>query len=126
MLLILVFISSNAWYQQNINYGFEHFQNKTRKQGAYGGALEHISSELIEQSDYQCGYGFIYTNIGRWANSAMDNAPKSVQIQLTNASAYVVVIILFMSSIKMEITISTSTDHLRVYKWVLFYNNIFL
>ena len=108
-----VFISGNAWYQQNINYGFEHFMNETRKQGAYGGGLELISSGLIGQSDYESGYGFIYTNLDRWANAALDNAPKSVQIQLTNVSAYNVDYFVYVIY-QREVTISVSTGQLII------------
>ena len=108
-----VFISGNAWYQQNINYGFEHFQNEIRKAGAYGGAMETISSGLIGQSDWESGYGFIYTNLDRWANAALDNAPKSVQIQLTNVSNYNVDYFVFVIY-ERELTISTSTGLLII------------
>ena len=87
--------------------------NETRKQGAYGGGLELISSGLIGQSDYESGYGFIYTNLDRWANAALDNAPKSVQIQLTNVSAYNVDYFVYVIYHR-EITISVSTGQLII------------
>ena len=52
--------------------------------------MPQIASGLIGQSDWEAGYGFIYVNLDRWANSAIDNAPKSVQVQLTNASKYTI------------------------------------
>jgi len=79
-----VFISGNARYQQNINYSFEHFFNETRKNGTYGNLMPQIASGLIGQSYWEAGYGFIYVNLDRWANLAIDNAPKSVQVQLPN------------------------------------------
>ena len=87
--------------------------NETRKQGAYGGGLELISSGLIGQSDYESGYGFIYTNLDSWANAALDNAPKSVQIQLTNVSAYAVDYFVYVIY-QREITISVSTGQLII------------
>jgi hypothetical protein len=108
-----VFISGSAWYQQNINYGFEHFYNETRKQGAYGNSMPQIASGLIGQSDWEAGYGFIYVNLDRWANSAIDNAPKSVQVQLTNASRYNVDYFIYVIY-QREITLSTSSGQLII------------
>ena len=108
-----VFISGNAWYQQNINYSFEHFFNETRKNGAYGNSMPQIASGLIGQSDWEAGYGFIYVNLDRWANSAIDNAPKSVQVQLTNASKYNVDYFIYVIY-QREITLSTSNGQLII------------
>jgi hypothetical protein len=84
-----VFIGGTPVYQQNISYGFEHFYNEVRKDGsAYGNMMRTISSGLIGQSDWEAGYGFIYTNLERCENEAVDNASKVVSFQLTNASTY--------------------------------------
>jgi hypothetical protein len=83
-----VFIGGTPVYQQNINYGFEHFYNEMRKEGAYGNMSRVISSGLIGQSAWESGYGFIYTNLSRCPNSAVDNASKVVSVQFTNASTY--------------------------------------
>ena len=75
--------------------------------------METISSGLIGQSDWESGYGFIYTELNRWANAAIDNAPKSVQIQLTNISNYNVDYFVFVIY-ERELTISTSTGQLII------------
>jgi hypothetical protein len=108
-----VIISGTPWFQQNINYGFEHFLNEVRKGGAYGGMLPQISSGLIGQSDWEAGYGFIYVNLDRWANQALDNAPKSVQIQLTNSASYTCDYYVFLIY-QREVTISTTSGQLVI------------
>lgn len=103
-----VFVSGTAWYSSSINYSFEHFTNEMRKTGAYGNMLPQIASGLIGEKDWENGYGYIYVNFNRQPTAALDNAPRSIQLQLTNASPYTVDNYCFVIY-EREITLNTST-----------------
>jgi hypothetical protein len=109
-----VSLSGVNWYQSNISYGFEQFQNEIRHSNSHdGGEIIGASSGLISKSDWENGYGFIYVNLNRRPDQASDDVSRSVQISFTNSSSitcdYYVVLLY-----EREITISTSTGALVI------------
>jgi hypothetical protein len=109
-----VFLGGSPIYSQNISYGYEQFFNEVRKdKGAYGNMLKSISSGLIGQNDWENAYNFIYCNLERCQNDAVDNVQKVVSFQLTNSSTYTCDYYAFLIYEK-SATISTTTGQLIV------------
>jgi hypothetical protein len=80
-----VLLSGANLFQQNIQYGWEHFQNKLRRTGINGGLSLGLSSGLISQNDFENGYRFIVADISRCNSEAQDNIARSIQVIGTNS-----------------------------------------
>jgi hypothetical protein len=109
-----VALSGVNWYQSNVSYGFEQFQNEIRHANSLnGGEIIGSSSGLITKSDWENGYGFVYVNLNRRPDQASDDVSRSVQLSFTNSSkiACDYYVVLYYER---EITISTSTGALVI------------
>jgi hypothetical protein len=109
-----VSVNGTQIYQTNQTYGFEQFLNEVRKSNlCYGNMMSEISAGLIGQSDWEAGYGFIYTNLERCANSAQDNVFKQISISFNNASNYTCDYYIFLIY-ERSAEISTTTGNLII------------
>jgi hypothetical protein len=81
-----VLLSGSNLYQQNLQYGWEQFQQELRRtNGINGGLSLGLSSGLISQNDFENGYRYIVADISRCNNEAQDNIARSIQVIGTNS-----------------------------------------
>jgi hypothetical protein len=109
-----VALSGVNWYQSNVNYGFEQFQNEIRHAHSHnGGEIIGSSSGLLTKSDWENAYGYIYVNLDRRPDQSSDDTSRSVQITFTNASSITLdyYVVLYYQR---EITIATATGALVI------------
>jgi hypothetical protein len=109
-----VALSGVNWYQSNINYGFEQFQNEIRHAHSFnGGEIIGSSSGLLTKSDWENAYGFVYVNLDRRPDQSSDDTSRSVQITFTNSSIATLdyYVVLYYQR---EITIATATGALVI------------
>ena len=109
-----VALSGVNWYQSNINYGFEQFQNEIRHAHSLnGGEIIGSSSGLLTKSDWENAYGYVYVNLDRRPDQTSDDTSRSVQISFTNSSLITLdyYVVLFYQR---EITIATATGALVI------------
>jgi hypothetical protein len=105
-----VLLSGANLFQQNIQYGWEHFQNELRRTGINGGLSLGLSSGLISQNDFENGYRFIVADISRCNSEAQDNIARSIQVIGTNSGdkAIDVIWVVFYER-EVEIDLSTGS-----------------
>ena len=109
-----VLVSGVALYQSNYQYKFEHFLQEIRGSNAINGGISlAMSSGLLSQTDYEHGYGYIYTDLSRRTGQASDDISRSIQVQLTNTSNCYVDYVWFIIY-EREIEISTSSGALVI------------
>jgi hypothetical protein len=110
-----VFLSGVAVFQQPLMYGFEQYFNEVRRSNAaYGAQIRDLCSQLISQSDWETGYGFIYVDLfTRVPDLAFDNSPKAISIQLTNSTNVTVDYYAFVI-FEREITLSIASGQLII------------
>jgi hypothetical protein len=107
-----VTIGGVNWYSQNVNYGWEQYNNEIRKSRTiYGNSKRGIASGLITQSDWETNHCFIYVNLDRWGNEAVDNQLKALSITFTNSCAVTLDFTAFVFY-EREITVNTSSGTL--------------
>jgi hypothetical protein len=71
-------------YPQNVNYGFQMYQNEISSLNAlYGNQDDKLTSGLINQEDWDNNYRYYYTDLSR---KLQDNQMKSIQIIGRNAT----------------------------------------
>lgn len=109
-----VLLSGTNLYQSNINYRFENWLMENRQSNALNGGLSlGMSSGLLNQSDFENGYGYIYVDLSRKISQASDDISRSVQIVGSNSSA-VSVDYYCIIGYERELTLSTSTGSLVI------------
>ena len=107
-----ILVSGANLYQQNLNYGVEHFVQELRKTGSMNGGMSlGMSSGLLDQLDYEAGYRFLVSDLSRCPSEASDNISKSIQVIGTNSSKYPIDILWFLE-FEREVTIDLQTGSL--------------
>ena len=109
-----VLLSQQAIYQSNYQYGWETFLQEIREsEGINGGLSLGMSSGIISQTDWESGYGVLFTDLSRKISQASDDVSRSLQITGTNSSQ-VSLDLYAIVEYEREITISTSTGSLVI------------
>ena len=80
-----VMIGGRAIFQKNFQYRSDIFQRETGGINAPSGdALDAFRANLIDESEWNAGYGYYYINLER-KNATDDNLPVSVDVTFNNA-----------------------------------------
>ena len=79
-------VAGSPHYLENINYGFQHFNNEIRALSLNGGLDKQVGSGLLNFSDWNAAYRFIYVNLSRKDGQGMDDVAKAVTIDGKNDS----------------------------------------
>ena len=87
---------------------------ENRQSNAINGGLSlGMSSGLLNQSDFENGYGYVYVDLSRKISQSSDDISRSIQIVGTNSSA-VSVDYYCICGYERELTLSTSTGSLVI------------
>jgi len=98
-----VLIGNKPYLTQNVNYGWELFNNEILKcNTAFGNAIQGMSSGLLDKISWEKNHGCIYVDLSRWESLSQDNAEKNVGVSFTNAC----------NITERMITVNTSTGQL--------------
>jgi hypothetical protein len=109
-----VFVGNTPWFYQDVNYGWEMYNNEILKSKTpFGNALRGFSAGLLDQHAWETNHGYIYVSLDRWESSSADNVPKTIGVKFTNASNITCDYHCFLMY-EDEITINTSTGQLII------------
>jgi len=79
-------IAGSPHYLENVSYGWEHFMHEIRQCGLNGGNDLTLGSGLLNYTDWNAGYRFIYVDLTKKAGQGVDNISKSITLDGTNSS----------------------------------------
>ena len=95
-------------FPQNVDFSYVEFQNELSKINAINGNCSvGLTSGLIDQHDYERGYGYIVADLSRTLNPD-DAIPKSILVYGTNQSSQAVTYYCFVEYIRIvNLTLAT-------------------
>ena len=109
-----VLVSGSNIYQSSYQYGFEEFYQELRGCNSINGGIPlGLSSGLIDQTNWESAYRYMFVDLSRRVSQANDDVSRSIQVVLTNTSP-VMMDYYFIIGYEREISISTSTGALVV------------
>jgi len=79
-------IGGSPVYSQNQTYSYELFQEEILSLGVNGNKAPFMCSGLINQTEWDRSYRYIYVNLNRKSGPAQDDVSKSITIDGLNAS----------------------------------------
>ena len=79
-------IGGSPLYSQNQYYSYEMFQEEILARGVNGNKSPYMASGLINQTEWDRSYRFIYVDLSRKAGQGQDNVSKQITLDGRNAS----------------------------------------
>lgn len=98
-------------YSQNQYYSYEMFQEEILARGINGNKSPYLCSGLINQTEWDRAYRFIYVDLARKAGQGVDNVSKSITIDGRNASGKELFFSIFVQYQK-EVRVNVETGKL--------------
>jgi hypothetical protein len=79
-------IGGSPLYSQNQYYSYEMFQEEILARGVNGNKSPYMCSGLINQTEWDRAYRYIYVDLSRKAGQGQDNVSKQITLDGRNAS----------------------------------------
>ena len=106
-------VGGSPHYIENIFYTWQTFQDEIKQLSINGGLELGLGSGLINSTEYNAGYRYIYTNLSRKTGPGSDSMAKSIHVDLINSCAYPIIYYIYVCYQK-ELTVDVSTGQLII------------
>jgi hypothetical protein len=104
-------IGGSPLYSQNQYYSYEMFQEEILARGVNGNKSPYMCSGLINQTEWDRAYRYIYVDLSRKAGQGQDNVSKQITLDGKNASGKKLNFLIYVEYQK-EVRVNVETGQL--------------